>query len=388
MENNDKNRVPKLRYPGYTDPWAQQKLGDIGSVLMNKRIFKDETTSQGEIPFYKIGTFGGKADAFISKELFSEYKNKYPYPKIGDLLISASGSIGKIVEYTGKDEYFQDSNIVWLDHDETISNKFLKQFYNIVKWQGLEGGTIKRLYNKNILSTEIWYPNISEQEAIGSFFQKLDDLIALQQRKIEHLRIRKAGLLQKMFPKDGADVPEVRFPEYTDAWVQRRLGESLHYEQPTKYIVKSTDYDNSFGTPVLTAGKSFILGYTNEKDNIKKASKDNPIIIFDDFTTSHHYVDFDFKVKSSAMKLLHLSDDTNNLIYIYNILDKLNYKPTGHERHWISKFSKMKVMMANSNEQQAIGSLFKKLDDLIALQQRKLEHLELQKRGLLQQMFV
>ncbi|MCL3859047.1 restriction endonuclease subunit S [Pediococcus pentosaceus] len=192
-------REPKRRFPGFTGAWVLRKLGDIGSVLMNKRIFKNETTSQGEIPFYKIGTFGGKADAFISKALFSEYKNKYPYPKIGDLLISASGSIGRIVEYTGKAEYFQDSNIVWLDHDETISNKFLKQFYNIVRWQGLEGGTIKRLYNKNILSTEIRYPNISEQEAIGSLFQKIDDLIALHQRKLDKLKKMKAAYLNEMF---------------------------------------------------------------------------------------------------------------------------------------------------------------------------------------------
>lgn len=201
MSKNKKQLVPARRFKEFenADDWVLRKLGDIGSVLMNKRIFKNETTSQGEIPFYKIGTFGGKADAFISKALFSEYKNKYPYPKIGDLLISASGSIGRIVEYTGKAEYFQDSNIVWLDHDETISNKFLKQFYNIVRWQGLEGGTIKRLYNKNILSTEIRYPNISEQEAIGSLFQKIDDLIALHQRKLDKLKKMKAAYLNEMF---------------------------------------------------------------------------------------------------------------------------------------------------------------------------------------------
>lgn len=147
---------------------------------MNKRIFKDETSETGEIPFYKIGTFGGEPDAFISRELFEEYKSKYPYPEVGDILISASGSIGRTVVYQGEDEYFQDSNIVWLKHDERLDNSFLKQFYTIVKWHGLEGSTIKRLYNKNILDTDISLPTPEEQKKIGSFFKSLDDAIALQ----------------------------------------------------------------------------------------------------------------------------------------------------------------------------------------------------------------
>ena len=150
---------------------------------MNRRIFKDETMSSGEIPFYKIGTFGKKADAFISRKLYEEYKNKYPYPRIGDLLLSASGSIGNIVEYNGEEAYFQDSNIVWLNHDNSLNNKFLKQFYQIVKWQGLEGSTINRLYNKIILETDISLPSIKEQKKIGEFLEQVDNLITLHQRK-------------------------------------------------------------------------------------------------------------------------------------------------------------------------------------------------------------
>ena len=120
---------------------------------MCRRIFKEQTSENGEIPFYKIGTFGGEADAFISRELFEEYKAKYQYPKKGDILISASGSIGRTVVFTGKNEYFQDSNIVWLNHDKHLDNSFLKCFYSIVKWAGIEGSTIKRLYNDNILNT-------------------------------------------------------------------------------------------------------------------------------------------------------------------------------------------------------------------------------------------
>lgn len=150
---------------------------------MNRRIFKEQTTATGDVPFYKIGTFGGVPDAFISRNLFEEYKSKYPYPKIGDILISASGSIGRTVEYTGKDEYFQDSNIVWLSHDDKLDNTFLKAFYAIVKWSGIEGSTIKRLYNDNILNTEIKLPSVNEQQMIGKFFYKLDNLITLHQRE-------------------------------------------------------------------------------------------------------------------------------------------------------------------------------------------------------------
>ena len=163
--------------------WEQRKLGEIGSVSMCRRIFKEQTSENGEIPFYKIGTFGGEADAFISRELFEEYKAKYQYPKKGDILISASGSIGRTVVFTGKNEYFQDSNIVWLNHDKHLDNSFLKCFYSIVKWAGIEGSTIKRLYNDNILNTAITLPSVEEQQKIGAYFENLDNLITLHQRK-------------------------------------------------------------------------------------------------------------------------------------------------------------------------------------------------------------
>lgn len=149
---------------------------------MCKRIFKEQTSDEGEVPFYKIGTFGGEPDAFISRKLFDEYKTKYPYPHKGDILISASGSIGRTIEFTGKDEYFQDSNIVWLKHENEIDNNFLKVLYSIVEWS-CEGSTIKRLYNDNFLKTEFMLPQIDEQIKLGDYFANLDNLITLHQRK-------------------------------------------------------------------------------------------------------------------------------------------------------------------------------------------------------------
>ena len=193
------SNVPEIRFAGFMDAWEQRKLGDVGYVSMCRRIFKEQTSESGDIPFYKIGTFGGQADAFISKELFNEFKSKYPYPKEGDILISASGSIGRTVEFKGNNEYFQDSNIVWLSHDDRLDNAFLKCFYSVVKWAGIEGSTIKRLYNDNILNTVIGLPSVNEQRKIGTFFKELDNLITLHQSKLEKLKKIKKSMLEKMF---------------------------------------------------------------------------------------------------------------------------------------------------------------------------------------------
>ena len=158
-------------------------MGDVGSVAMCRRIFKHQTSESGEIPFFKIGTFGGTPDAYISRELFDEFKTKYPYPEKGDILISASGSIGRTVEFTGKDEYFQDSNIVWLKHNKSIINPFLRHLYEVVEWAGIEGSTIKRLYNDNILKTEVSIPTVPEQAKIAGVLDDLDNLITLHQRE-------------------------------------------------------------------------------------------------------------------------------------------------------------------------------------------------------------
>lgn len=196
-QNSEK--VPEFRFKGYSDAWEKRKLGDLGSVAMNKRIYKDQTSDEGEIPFYKIGSFGKQADAFISRKLFNEYKKLYPFPKKGDILISASGSIGRTIVYNGEDAYFQDSNIIWIQHDNRLDNTFLHQLFNIIRWSGVEGTTIKRLYNKNILSTQILLPSVEEQRSIGSLLDNVDNLIAAIQCKLDLLKKLKKGYLQKMF---------------------------------------------------------------------------------------------------------------------------------------------------------------------------------------------
>ena len=152
-------------------------LGEIGSVKMCKRILKSQTNTEGGIPFYKIGTFGKEPDAFISEEVFEEYKEKYSYPKKGDILISCSGTIGRTVVFDGEPAYFQDSNIVWLEHDGTlVTNKYLQYCYKKQPWQISTGGTIARLYNDNILKAQIPVPPIEEQERIVGILDRFDAL--------------------------------------------------------------------------------------------------------------------------------------------------------------------------------------------------------------------
>jgi len=169
------------------DPsWDIKELREIGKVSMCKRIFKEQTSVIGDVPFYKIGTFGGEADSFISLELFNEFKSKYSYPQKGDILISTSGTIGKIVEFDGCPSYFQDSNIVWIDNDESIlSNKFLLILYQIIEWKPTEGVTIPRLYNKNIEETKVYAPSIEIQNSIVERIESERQIIEGNKKLIE-----------------------------------------------------------------------------------------------------------------------------------------------------------------------------------------------------------
>lgn len=152
------------------------KIGDIGRICMCKRIMKNQTNSESGIPFYKIGTFGKVADAYISNDVYEEYKKLYSYPKKGDILMSASGTIGRTVVFNGKPSYFQDSNIVWVDNDETkVFNSYLNYYYQIIEWK-TQGGTIKRLYNNLLAGATIKYPSLEEQHRIVAILDRFESL--------------------------------------------------------------------------------------------------------------------------------------------------------------------------------------------------------------------
>jgi len=181
-------------------------------------------------------------------------------------------------------------------------------------------------------------------------------------------------------------VPKYGFPEFKDGegWEVKELGEILDYLQPTPYLVQTENYDNKYTIPVLTAGKSFILGYTNEQEGI--FNNKLPVIIFDDFTTDSKFVDFPFKVKSSAIKIL-LAKYNFNIKFIFEIMQMVSYEVSVHKRHWISIFSKLKVLIPQSKEQQKIADCLSSIDDLISAEEKKLSLLNDYKKGWMQKLF-
>ena len=402
----EKTNVPEIRFAGFTDPWEQRKLGEFGSVAMCKRIYKEQTSEQGDVPFFKIGTFGANPDAFISNELFENFKHTYPYPAPGTLLISAAGSIGRVVEYQGEKAYFQDSNIVWLEHDHRLDDAFLKPLYSQIKW-GLEGSTIKRLYNKDLLSAEVTIPDAREQKEIGQFFAKLDSLITLHQRKYDKLCTVKKSMLEKMFPKPGETEPEIRFDGFTDPWEQRKLGSC-----GTTYSGLSGKTKEDFGH-----GNARFVPYTNVFDNPLTDTKRLEAVEIDSSQNNVAYGDVFFTVSSETpdevgMSSVWLSDqedvylnsfcfgyrqdstfDPHYLAYMLrssSVRSDLTLLAQGISRFNISKNKVMELSVSVPSvvEQKQIGQYFARLDSLITLHQRKLEFLRNTKKSLLDRMFV
>lgn len=396
------SRKPALRFKGFYGEWEEKKLGEVGSVSMCRRIFKDQTSKTGDIPFFKIGTFGGEPDSFISRKLFEEYKSKYPYPQKGDILISASGSIGRIVEFTGNDEYFQDSNIVWLNHDNNLSNAFLKCFYSNVKWAGIEGSTIKRLYNDNILNTIIIYPTTPEQEKIGAFFKQVDSLISLYQTKYDKLINIKKSLLEKMFPQHGKSTPALRFKGFSDEWEEKKVGELL--SERNEQAPMSEEY------PLM----AFIA---NEGVAPKGERYDRSSLVSDIDNKLYKKTEFgDFIYSSNNLETgsIGLNKYGNACISpVYSI-----FKPTeisdsnfigfrfirkdfinamvkwrqgviyGQWRIHESDFIRIEVFVPSYPEQEKIGRFFQTLDHLLSLTEQKLEMLKNIKKACLEKMFV
>jgi type I restriction enzyme S subunit len=340
---------------------------------MCRRIFKEQTSETGDIPFYKIGTFGADPDAFISRELFEEYKSKYPYPQKGDILISASGSIGRTVEFAGNNEYFQDSNIVWLNHDERLSNPFLKCFYSVVKWAGIEGSTIKRLYNDNILNTVICMPSVPEQKRIGLFFENLDNLITLHQRQ---------PFLHS--PPDISLIVQLTPPFYTFSWEQRKFSditfpageknkdnlplESYSITNEHGFVPQDEKFENG-GTMreadkrmyYIVSPNSFAynparinvgsIGYQNIGKNVIVSS------LYEVFKTSEDVDDrllwHWFKSPDFQKLIMQLQEGGVRLYFYYD------------------KLCMGEVSLPLLEEQRKIGKLFDTLDNLITLHQRQ-----------------
>lgn len=189
--------------------WELIKLAEIAEVKMCKRVLSAQTKKNDVIPFFKIGTFGGEPDTYISKSLYDEFRAKYSFPEKGDILISAAGTLGKTVIYDGKESYFQDSNIVWLKVDKKkISNEYLYHYYKVIQWAATEGTTIARLYNGIIYDTQILLPPINEQKIVAEALSDTDALISELEKLIEKKQAIKTATMQQLL------TGKTRLPEF------------------------------------------------------------------------------------------------------------------------------------------------------------------------------
>ncbi|MBW8116557.1 restriction endonuclease subunit S [Streptococcus pseudopneumoniae] len=378
-------KKPSYRFTGYTEVWEEKKLGNLGSVEMCRRIFKEETSAEFEIPFFKIGTFGGEADTYITREKFEEYKTKFAYPQRGDLLLSASGSIGRVVEYDGDEAYYQDSNIVWLNHHGKINNKFLKAFYKIVSWSGIEGTTIKRLYNKNILETDISLPSLSEQTAIGSFFQDIDQLISLQQRKLEVLKEQKKTYLKLLFSAKGQTKPALRFAGFEDEWKEVKLGEVTNIKTGGRDVQDSVE-NGLYPFYIRSEEVKRINSYSFDGEAILIPGEGRLGEIF-------HYVNGKFDVHQRVYKISNFTDVNAKFVLQQMKKDFKQHAMRNTVKATVDSLrlptiQSFTVFVPSLPEQEAIGSFFQDLDKAIAKQEEKVNQLKESKQTLLRKMFI
>lgn len=331
-----------LLLPVYVHSWEQRKVREVTDRYDNLRIpVAASLRVAGTTPYY--GANG-----------IQDYVDGYTHD--GEFILVAEDGANDLKNYPVKCV----KGRIWVNNHAHVlqgkydcaDNQFLAYAISQADIESLlVGGGRAKLNAETLMGIDLLLPNKAEQIRIGKYLAQLDNLITLHQCKCQI---------------DGC-----RFQSpLAITWEQRKLGDIFKYEQPQAYIVESTEYDDRFQIPVLTAGQSFVLGYTDEDFGIKNATPRNPVVIFDDFTTSSHYVDFPFKVKSSAIKLLSLVNGKDDIHCAYNVLQNIGYEPVSHERHWISTFAKFNVYMPqNSAEQKCIGDYFANLDNLITLHQ-------------------
>lgn len=216
------NHIEKTSQHTIPEDWREFSLGELGEVKMCKRVMKHQTLASGEIPFYKIGTFGGTPDAYISRDLFTDFRSRFSYPKKGDILLSAAGTIGRTVVFDGEDSYFQDSNIVWIDNKEDkVLNSLLYYSYKVMKFHTENGGIVVRLYNENLRNTTFCAPeSLEEQKRIAEALSAVDNMIATLDEAIAKKRQIKEGLMQQLL------TGKTRLPGFYGEWLPKNLGKS------------------------------------------------------------------------------------------------------------------------------------------------------------------
>lgn len=335
---------------------------------MCKRILASQTNTEEGVPFYKIGTIGNTPDAYISQELFDEYKAKYNYPHKGEVMITCAGTVGKCVIYDGKDAYYQDSNIVWIDNpSQYITNEFLYHFLYKVDWRKLNSTTIIRIYNDDLRNLKLNYPQIEEQQKISRLLSLLDKRIAIQSKIIDKLQSLIKGIAQKIV---RSNKPNVRLTECMEC-KSSTLQESEVCEQGTY--------------PVY--GANGIVGYL---DNYNTEGEAIYIIKDGSGVGTVSYV----TGKCSATGTLNTlqAKEGYSLQYLYYLLKVFNFEPykTGMAipHIYFKDYGKAKVFCPSYTEQLQYARLLSAIESKLSIEKNILTSLSLQKQYLLRQMFI
>lgn len=385
------------------EKWKDKKLGDVGKVCMCKRIFANQTSNTGEVPFFKIGTFGKEADAYISKGIYEDYKQRFSYPQKGDVLISAAGTLGRTIVFEGKDAYFQDSNIVWLATDkELLCNEYLYHYYKVIKWGASEGSTIARLYNGIICNTHIALPDVEEQKQIATVLSEIDELISLTEKQISKKKAIKQGAMQELLTGK-----------------RRLLGFSGEWETRTLHEISNEMVDGPFGSNLKTEH------YTTERQvriiqlsNIGEAGWNNANV---KYTTFSHAAELQrcivqpgsiliakmmpagraiicpdneksYILGSDVVKVVpNSSVDSRYLVYATKsrfYLDQIADDTQGstRARTSVSKLRKTAILFPEKDEQIAIADILSEMDMEIAALEGKIAKYRQIKQGMMQQL--
>lgn len=361
------------------EDWDVVQLSTIGKFSKGQGIRKDEAMD-GEIPCVRYGELYTKHSDYI-KQYYSfitqETSQTSKKLRTGDILFAGSGEtkeeIGKCAAFIDDIEVYAGGDIVILSPTD-VEPLYLGYLLNapIIQRQKAskgQGDAIVHISANQLGSLQIPLPPTkSEQTAIATALSDADALIENLERLIEKKRNIKQGAMQELLtPQPG--------------WVTKRLGELLDYEQPTKYLVEDTEYNSNNLIPVLTAGKTFILGYTNEDFGV---FENLPVIIFDDFTTASKYVTFPFKAKSSAMKMLKAKNKEVILRFVFEMMQTINFQMSDHKRYWISEYQNIEIKVPRTIEQIRIAKILGDMDTEIEILERSLTKYKMIKQGMMQ----
>lgn len=394
--NKEENKiVPDLRFPEFMndEAWEIKKLSKLGKIINGLTYSPTDVQKDGLLVLRSSNVQEGQIvldDCVFVKPNVKGANISLP----NDILICVRNGSKSLI---GKNAILPEglpkaTHGAFMTMFRANSPAFTFQLFQTESYRSQVkadlGATINSINTKNFSKYEFAVPkNPKEQQKIANCLSSLDEVLKAETEKLNLFQEHKKGLLQQLYPQEGETQPKYRFPEFTTDgdWVETTLEKCLDYLQPTPYLVKDTDYREEYKTPVLTAGKTFILGYTNEEQGIFKANL--PAIIFDDFTTATKFVDFAFKAKSSAMKILLVKGD-NNIKFIYEAIQNLKFEVSTHKRHWISVYSKLNILKPKDpKEQQKIAKFLSNVDALIDAQTVIIQNLQNHKKGLLHQLF-